>query len=200
MSKNLLLIFTRNPELGKVKTRLAQGVGNENALEIYKTLLKHTRDVVIQVDCVKRVGYSVMVREEDLWDSAQFEKFEQQGGDLGARMHDAFDNGFLDGYEKVLIIGSDLYDLRPAHIQEAFAALDNNDAVIGPAQDGGYYLLGMKTLVKAVFYNKKWGGDTVFKDTMKDFEPYKVHKLEVLNDIDFADDLAPYPEFTHYLN
>ena len=58
----------------------------------------------------------------------------------------------------------------------------------------------MSTLVKEVFYNKQWGGETVFEATMKDFESHKVHKLEVLNDIDFAEDLTPYPEFAHYLN
>ncbi len=200
MSRNLLLIFTRNPELGKVKTRLAKGVGEENALEIYKTLLEHTRDVVQQVDCTKRVGYSVMVRDNDIWDTEYFEKFEQEGDDLGVRMYNAFAKAYTDGYEKVLIVGSDLFDLRPKHIEDAFIALENNDAVIGPAQDGGYYLLGMSTLVKEVFYNKQWGGETVFEATMKDFESHKVHKLEVLNDIDFAEDLTPYPEFAHYLN
>ncbi|RMB62854.1 glycosyltransferase [Dokdonia sinensis] len=198
-NKNLLLIFTRNPELGKVKTRLAQGVGQENALEIYKTLLKHTRDVVAQVDCTRRVGYSVLVRENDIWDGARFEKFQQEGDDLGVRMHNAFAKAYSDGYEKVLIVGSDLFDLRPKHIEQAFMALDTNDVVIGPAQDGGYYLLGMNKLVKDVFYNKEWGGETVFEATTKDLQSYEVATLETLNDIDFAEDLKPYPEFAHYL-
>lgn len=200
MSKNLLLIFTRNPELGKVKTRLAQGIGQENALEIYKTLLKHTRDVVAQVECTRRVGYSVKVREDDIWDREHFEKFQQEGEDLGVRMYNAFAKAYSDGYEKVLIVGSDLFDLRPKHIKQAFSALEMNEVVIGPAQDGGYYLLGMNTLIKDVFYNKEWGGESVFEATMRDLESHKVQKIEVLNDIDFAEDLAPYPEFAHYLN
>jgi len=59
-------------------------------------------------------------------------------------MQNAFQNGFNNNYKKVVIVGSDLYDLKPKHINEAFNALDKNDAVIGPAEDGGYYLLGMK--------------------------------------------------------
>ncbi|WP_405251573.1 TIGR04282 family arsenosugar biosynthesis glycosyltransferase [Dokdonia sp. Asnod3-C12] len=199
MTNNLLLIFTRNPELGKVKSRLAKGVGQENALEIYKTLLSHTKDVVATLNCTKRVGYSVQVRPDDMWDNAIFEKFQQEGEDLGVRMHNAFDQAFTDGYDNVLIVGSDLFDLRASHINEAFDALQSNDAVIGPAQDGGYYLLGMNKLVKEVFYNKEWGGDTVFKSTMDNLATVKTHQLETLNDIDFAEDLKPYAEFAQYL-
>lgn len=199
MTKNLLLIFTRNPELGKVKSRLAQGVGKENALAIYKTLLTHTKNVVKNLDCTKRVGYSVKVRTEDMWDNIIFEKFQQEGEDLGIRMHNAFKKAFSDGYENVLIVGSDLFDLRPTHIEEAFTALKTNDAVIGPAQDGGYYLLGMNHLIKNVFINKNWGGETVFESTMADLKKTKTHQLETLNDIDFAEDLKPYPEFAHYI-
>ncbi|WP_035334535.1 TIGR04282 family arsenosugar biosynthesis glycosyltransferase [Dokdonia sp. PRO95] len=199
MKKNIVLIFTRNPELGKVKSRLAKGVGQENALEIYKKLLSHTKDVVSTLNCTKRVGYSVKVRDNDMWDNAIFEKFRQEGEDLGIRMHSAFEKAFADGYDNVLIVGSDLYDLRASHINEAFDALHSNDAVIGPAQDGGYYLLGMNKLVKDVFYNKEWGGDTVFASTINDLATAKVHQLETLNDIDFAEDLKPYAEFAQYL-
>ena len=99
---------------------------------------------------------------------------------------------------KVLIVGSDLWDLRPHHIEEALKVLDHNDVVIGPAQDGGYYLLGMKTLIKNVFYHKEWGTDTVYKDTRKDLEDKKVYTLETLNDIDHAEDLHDYLAFKHY--
>jgi len=200
MPKNLLLIFTRNPELGKVKTRLAKDLGDKNALEIYKTLLNHTKDVVSQVDCTRRVGYSVNVRDNDIWETTVFEKFKQEGEDLGVRMYNAFKQGFLDGYKNVIIIGSDLYDLQPKHINQAFTALDNNDTVIGPAQDGGYYLLGMNTLIKDVFFNKNWGNDSVYKDTISNLETKKIHTLETLNDIDFASDLIPYSVFKKYLD
>ncbi len=197
---NILLIFTRNPELGKVKTRLAKGVGQENALTIYKQLLQHTHDVVVQNNCTKRVGYSVKVRTNDIWEESLFEKFQQQGDDLGQRMEEAFSDAFSDNYKKVVIIGSDLYDLQPHHIEEAFHALSTHDAVIGPAKDGGYYLLGMSILVSDVFKHKEWGGDTVLDSTLKDLSSYTVHTLEELNDIDFVEDLQPYPEFTNYIN
>lgn len=197
--KNLLLIFTRNPELGKVKSRLAAGVGNKNALEIYKILLEHTKDQVSKIACTKRVGYSVQVRSDDMWESASFEKFVQQGEDLGVRMHAAFKKGFADGFTNVLIVGSDLFDLRSRHIEEAFSALSTHDAVIGPAQDGGYYLLGLNHLAAEVFYNKNWGEETVFEQTMHNLTDKKVYLLETLNDIDYKEDLKPYQEFAHYL-
>lgn len=198
-ASDVLLIFTRNPELGKVKTRLAKGVGAENALTIYKTLLEHTRDVVLQINCSKRVGYSVKVRSKDIWPSDVFEKFEQEGEDLGDRMYRAFAKAYQDNFSKVMIVGSDLYDLRSEHIEAAFEALDSHEVVIGPAQDGGYYLLGMRSLVKDVFYNKNWGQDTVFEATLKDLEGYSVHQLETLNDIDHAEDLKGYLAFEKYL-
>jgi len=199
MNKNLLLIFTRNPELGKVKSRLAQGVGQENALEIYKTLLKHTHDVVSKINCTKRVGYSVKVRLSDLWESESFEKFKQEGDDLGDRMGSAFAKAFSENFQKVLIVGSDLYDLQQTHIEKAFEALDTHDAVIGPAKDGGYYLLGMKIMIPAVFKDKTWGAETVFEATMADLASANVYQLETLNDIDYAEDLEGYEIFEHYL-
>lgn len=197
---NCLLIFTRNPELGKVKSRLAQGVGQENALTIYKKLLEHTRKVASQLDCERWVGYSVTIRSNDNWPEDTFFKFQQEGKDLGERMQHAFEKAFAAGHQKVIIIGSDLYDLRPKHIEEAFKSLDNQDAVIGPAQDGGYYLLGMKSPIPQAFANKDWGTETVFEETLEDLKDYTLYRLDTLNDIDYASDLKPYPEFVHYLS
>ena len=195
---NLILIFTRNPELGKCKTRLAKTIGDENALIIYKMLLEHTEQVVRQVDADKAVYYSVKVRENDMWDNNIYQKHQQFGADLGLRMQHAFKQSFEAGYQKVLIVGSDLYDLKPQHIQQAFESLDNNDVVIGPAQDGGYYLLGMKTLQPHIFENKQWGTETVRKDTLQDLSDKKIKQLAVLNDIDVFEDVEKYDIFKPY--
>ena len=199
MSKNLLLIFTRNPELGKVKTRLAKSIGNETALEIYKFLLNKTKEVTENLTCNKAVYYSVKVRENDIWDSEVYQKHQQIGDDLGIRMQNAFQNSFDASYEKVLIIGSDLYDLTPNHINEAFTKLDSNDIVIGPAEDGGYYLLGMKKLQPNIFQNKEWGTSSVRKDTLKDLQKVNVHLLEELNDVDVIEDIENHPAFQQFL-
>lgn len=193
-SRNLLLIFTRNPELGKAKTRLAKTVGNETALEIYKFLLEKTRDISSKVSSDKAVYYSVKVRENDIWDSKIYQKHQQKGEDLGIRMLNAFKDSFDVGYEKVMIIGSDLYDLTSENIEKAFLELNNNDVVLGPAEDGGYYLLGMNVLHEKVFKNKTWGTETVRKDTLEDLKDKTVKLLEVKNDIDVYEDILHIPE------
>ena len=199
MSKNLLIIFTRNPELGKVKTRLAKAIGEENALTIYKTLLDRTERTTRNLSCDKAVYYSVKIREHDIWDASIYQKHQQHGDDLGVRMHNAFFEAFNNNYDKVVIIGSDLYDLNPSHINEAFKALDKNDIVIGPAHDGGYYLLAMKSLYSQVFKNKNWGTSTVFKGTLKDLKNKDFYLLETLNDIDVYNDLKNIQAFKKYL-
>ncbi|WP_272150803.1 TIGR04282 family arsenosugar biosynthesis glycosyltransferase [Tenacibaculum aiptasiae] len=199
MSKKLLLIFTRNPELGKVKTRLAKTIGDEPALNIYKFLLNHTKEVTQGLNCDKAVYYSVKVRNNDIWDASNYQKHQQNGDDLGIRMKNAFQEAFDKNYEKVLIIGSDLYDLKPNHINKAFEKLNSNDVVIGPAEDGGYYLLGMKELHSEVFKNKAWGTSTVRQDTLNDLQNVSVHLLETLNDVDVFDDIKDNPAFEQFL-
>ena len=200
MSKNLLIVFTRNPELGKVKTRLAKSIGDEIALTIYKTLLDRTEKTTRNLTCDKAIYYSVKIRENDIWDASIYQKHQQDGDDLGIRMHNAFSEAFSNKYDKVAIIGSDLFDLNPNHINEAFKALDNRDVVIGPAHDGGYYLLGMKSIYSRVFKNKDWGTSTVFNDTLEDLKNKSVHLLETLNDVDVYDDLKNIEVFKKYLS
>jgi len=200
MHKNLLLIFTRNPELGKVKTRLAKSVGNETALEIYKFLLHKTKEIAIDVNADKAVYYSVKIRENDIWDSENFQKHQQLGEDLGVRMQHAFQNGFDAAYEKIIIIGSDLYDLKSSDIEQAYELLNSNDVVIGPAKDGGYYLLGLKTVYPEIFKNKAWGTETVRQETLQDLQDKKVHLLHELNDVDVIEDIEYHEAFQKFLN
>ena len=200
MNKNLLLIFIRNPKLGKVKTRLAKTVGDETALEIYKFLLQKTREISLKVTSDTAVYYSVKVRSNDLWDSENYQKYQQVGEDLGIRMLNAFKDSFGAGYKKVMIIGSDLYDLTSENIEKAFTELDDNDVVLGPAQDGGYYLLGMNSLHSNIFRDKNWGTETVRKDTLADLKDKKVHLLKELNDIDVFEDIKYHPSFQQFLN
>lgn len=194
MSKNLVMVFTRNPELGKVKTRLAKTIGEQSALNIYNFLLNHTETVIRNIDCDKAIYYSVKVRDNDIWDPFLYSKHLQQGKDLGKRMYNAFLDTFSEGYKKVVIVGSDLFDLQPKHIEIAFRKLDSYEVVIGPAEDGGYYLLGMKTIHSQVFTTKEWGTSTVFENTINDLQNESVFLLEELNDIDVYDDIMDIEE------
>ncbi|MBZ9632394.1 TIGR04282 family arsenosugar biosynthesis glycosyltransferase [Salegentibacter sp. LM13S] len=185
----LLMIFTKNPELGKVKTRLAKSIGDKAALNIYKFLLSHTVSVTKNLKVEKRVYYSDKIPENDLWPSEAFSKKLQFGGNLGEKMKNAFSEAFQSDYKRVIIIGSDLLDLSQQDLENAFLELEKNDVVIGPAEDGGYYLLGMKSLNSEVFKNKAWSTSSVLSHTLKDLEGKKIKILETRNDIDEIQDI-----------
>jgi uncharacterized protein len=192
--KNAIIIFVRNPELGKVKTRLAKQVGEQEALDVYQELLQHTHDITYGLACDKFIYYTDSIPVNDLWENHLFEKKLQAGQHLGDRMMLAFMELFQLGYSKLLIIGSDCPELSPLIIDAAFDLLDLNDVVIGPSADGGYYLLGMKKLIPELFANKKWSTATVLSDSILD--TVRLRKecsfLPELYDIDTAEDLYRY--------
>lgn len=193
--KNLLLIFTKNPIKGKVKTRLAKDIGDSKALEIYQYLLQHTRQVTQPIDADKAVFYADFVDTADGWDNAHYTKFAQTGEGLGNRMKNAFVQGFDQGYSQVVIIGSDCAQITQGIITEAFEALKSHNAVLGSAKDGGYYLLGMDRMYTQVFENKPWSTSEVFAQTLQDFEQAQatVYQLAQLSDIDTVADLHTLP-------
>lgn len=198
-SKKALIIFTRNPELGKVKTRLATTVGDESALKIYKFLIQHTADITAKVQADKFVFYSEKIHKDDTWDNNVYSKKLQKGDDLGVKMYNAFTEVFSLGYDQAIIIGSDMHDLNTEDLNNAFSELEDHDYVIGPAKDGGYYLLGMKQPNQAIFNKKQWGKDAVLKDTLEDLKNENVKKLEERNDVDYYSDIRDNEAFQEFL-
>jgi uncharacterized protein len=188
---DLLIVFYRNPELGKVKTRLAATVGHAKALEIYLQLSDYTQKITRTLSVDKVIYYSHHVDITDQWMPSIYKKEQQVGDNLGTRMLHAFAAAFAEGYRKVCIIGTDCLELTTEIIDSAFKALDQTAAVIGPAKDGGYYLLGMTTLHAQVFENKAWSTHTVTHDTIVDFEKLKANYtlLPLLSDVDVEEDL-----------
>lgn len=191
MKNNLLIILIKNPELGKVKTRLAASIGEEEALSVYKQLLEHTRLITQDFPFDKAVLYSDFVDHFDEWDNNIYQKHYQTGHELGERMMHAFDWGFQKGYEAVCVIGSDCYELDQKTLEKAFEKLKQNDVVIGPSLDGGYYLIGMKHSHRFFFINKHWSTGSVLKETIKDIEEHNLSAclLAVLRDVDVKNDL-----------
>jgi len=187
----LLLLFVRNPELGKVKTRLAASVGPETALEVYLHLLQHTKQVTQDLPVEKLVYYAGGVQEQDVCHNSRYKKREQAEGDLGARMQAAFADAFLEGYTSVVIIGSDCLQLTPEIIMRAYKELETHEVVIGPALDGGYYLLGMNCLYPQLFQNKHWSTERVFAETIQDLQQLHLSYalLPRLSDVDQVEDL-----------
>ena len=154
MATHHLIIFVKNPIPGTVKTRIARTVGSEKATEVYRHLVHYTQQLTRYCPWEKTVYYADFVNHADGWSG--YGKALQVGQDLGQRMANAFQDRFAAGAEKVIIIGSDCLALTEEHLFTAFQALDQADVVIGPATDGGYYLLGMKMFHPSLFENMPW--------------------------------------------
>lgn len=199
MSKELLIVFVKNNVLGEVKTRLAKDIGNQAAFEVYKMLVSKTEQATNQVTIDKHIYFSD-TDEETGW--LNDFKTIQQGHDLGERMNNAFKDGFEKGYQNIILIGSDLPDISKTLIKKAFDVLKTSDTVFGPAEDGGYYLVGMKQLHKNLFNNIPWSTSKVFEETMKVLESQSISVglLETLNDIDTLEDLKNSSIYKIYLH
>lgn len=189
------MIFIKNPELGKVKTRLAKSIGHEKALNVYHLLLDHTLKITSTIKTDKAVFYSDYINENDIWREGEFKKLLQKGEDLGEKMSNAFINAFKMGYKRVVIIGSDCFELNEGILNNAFKILEENEVVIGPANDGGYYLLGLQKYYKQFFENKTWSTENVLLETLHDLSNLNLSfkLLPTLSDIDEEKDLNNYP-------
>jgi hypothetical protein len=190
MKEKALIIFIKNPIIGEVKTRLAKTIGDFKAHQVYLELLKHTRDITIDLNLDKFVFYSKFVDEQDIWEYNIYNKCVQSGSDLGERMNNAIKKQLMD-YSSVVLIGSDTYELNSEIIIDSFELLKDSDICLGPTEDGGYYLIGMNEIQENLFLNKKWSTPDVFQDTVLDIKnlKLKLSLLPTLSDIDDEDDL-----------
>ena len=190
--KSAIILFVRNPELGKVKTRLAREIGDELALKVYTQLLEHTHAITCDLACDKYVFYTDSISQTDIWNEKNYFKRLQTGNDLGEKMQQAFQALFNTGYDKVVIIGSDCPGLTSQLIESAFDLMDAAKVVLGPAADGGYYLLGMTIMIEDLFKNKHWSTSSVLKDSIDNLTQQQMQYsiLTVLRDIDTKEDLV----------
>ncbi|MEQ6120128.1 TIGR04282 family arsenosugar biosynthesis glycosyltransferase [Reichenbachiella sp. MALMAid0571] len=189
----LLIIFIKNPEKGKVKTRLAREVGDERALEIYKQLLDHTHSITTDLKVEKVLYYSTKIDIGDQWELGDYKKRIQEGNDLGDKMSNAFQAGFDNGNQPICIIGSDCFEINEPILAEAFEKLKEYDFVIGPAKDGGYYLLGMREPAPQLFANKTYSTPKVCAEAIHEIQQMSktCFLLPTLSDIDTLKDLNP---------
>ena len=164
MKKEVVLVFQKNEVLGKVKTRLAVGMGELRALEIYRQLIQLTYSALETIPVPVWTYFSDFIPETV---TTRVEKsFVQQGQDLGGRMANAFNRSFESGMEKVVLIGTDCPTLQAQDLLHAFAALNKSDLVLGPASDGGYYLIGMKCRASYLFEGIAWSTSQVLSQTV----------------------------------
>jgi hypothetical protein len=193
-----LLLFVKYPEKGKVKSRLSKEFGEDTVVLLYEAFALDVLETVNKGKCWFTVCFHPPSAQEKIasWLGKSYQYMPQNGSDLGEKMKNAFAGAFSEGFEKVILIGSDIPDLSKEIIDEAFAC--NGDAVIGPAADGGYYLIGFNrdTFLPRIFEGMQWSTASVFERTMEIFRKhsYKVHILPQWRDIDTSEDLRAFHE------
>jgi rSAM/selenodomain-associated transferase 1 len=192
---NGLLFFVKYPKIGKVKSRLSDDFDDTFVLKLYE---KFVEDLLEMLNTEK---FSVIIcyhptgtiENYKKWLGEDYTYISQEGKDLGERLKNCFQKGFNLGFEKLIVIGSDSPDLPINIITDSFDALDENDTVIGPCQDGGYYLLGFnnKSFIPETFQDIKWSTSTVFEKTMENLykKASKTFILPQLSDVDTVEDL-----------
>lgn len=196
MFKNnpLVLVFCKNQIIGKVKSRLALKIGQKKAFLIYSELVDKTASIVNSLSSEVHVYYSDYIEENDKFNSSKIKKFIQKGNNLGDRIINALNISFKN-FSPVVVIGSDLWKLEISDIEDTFRILKNKNVVIGPSNDGGYYLIGMNYLDTKIFENKNWGQESVLNDTIRDIDDKtNIHLLDEKTDIDTYDDLCQFPD------
>lgn len=193
MNKNLVIMFVKEPKLGFVKTRLSKSCGEEFTLGLYKSFVKDLINTLSNESYdFKLCGFPNLELINNTF--GNFDNFLQVKGDLGIKMKEAFVSQFKQGYEKIVLIGSDTPHITKELINESFNQLEKNDMTLGPSLDGGYYLISFNksTLNEYVFDDISWSTSKVREQTLKKLENKNIYLHEVLNDIDILDDLKTF--------
>ena len=195
--KESLIIFTRYPEPGKTKTRMMSALGAAGAADLQRQLSEHTIQTAQILQQSRPIDIEIHFAggDRDLmlsWLGNNHRYYPQVAGDLGTKMNSAFANAFKRGTQRIVTIGIDCPDLNPVILNQAFDALQKNQLVLGGAEDGGYYLIGLSKLVPELFLNINWGKDSVFATTQKIAQQLalSIDYLPMLRDIDRPEDLA----------
>ena len=190
MKDTAIIVFQKKPELGKVKTRLAKTIGEVKALEAYLWLLEHTHEQVALVGCDVFVYFEKEI-DPAFIGNQRYAGALQHNGDLGQKMRSALEEVLAQGYHKVMVIGSDCPDVNSEVLEQAIDHLSSQDLVIGPAQDGGYYLIGMRKVYATLFENMPWSTSKVFSKTLAEAKRIglKISLLRELADVDVYEDL-----------
>ncbi|MEN3334770.1 MAG: uncharacterized protein V7641_4135 [Blastocatellia bacterium] len=191
-----LIIFTRYPEPGRTKTRLIPALGAVGAADLHRRMTEQAMATARRFATRQAVALEVRYSGGDAalmqqWLGANLRLRAQSNGDLGARMRDAFNEAFQQGCERVVIIGTDCPGITSDTLASAFAALLQNDLVLGPASDGGYYLIGLSRAIPQLFDGILWGTDSVLRHTLQIAEAAdcRYGLLERLDDVDRPEDL-----------
>ena len=195
-----LILFTRYPEPGRTKTRLIPALGAQGAASLQRrmseAIVGQMARFAVEYPVSPEIRYADGTQQAmEAWLSSDIPCLDQGEGDLGDRLRRAFAQAFAQGAGKVVVIGADCPGLTPALFAQAFAALDIQDLVLGPAMDGGYYLVGLNRPAPALFSEIPWGSGKVLAATLKQAEAlnFSTLLLKPLADVDRPEDLCNCP-------
>ena len=195
-ARELLIVFTRYPEPGRAKTRLIPALGALRAATVHRQMTEHTLLQVRKLHSTRSISIAVHFdgsgdRQMQDWLGADLGYQSQSSGDLGGRMARSFDDAFQAGIERVSIIGTDCPELDAELMGRAFDELLTHDLVLGPAIDGGYYLIGLRYFIPELFVDISWSTDRVLVQTVAiaDKLNLSVGYLPILADVDRPEDL-----------
>jgi len=190
MNKNALIIIAKYPAAERVKTRLKGLMPDKKRVELYVSLVEHAVKRLRAIPGVDTFIAYAPPDAEDYFSRFGINLIPLFAGDLGERMQYAFTKVFAGGYQKAALVGVDIPDLSAAIILKSFELLSDNDIVFGPAKDGGYYLVGMKTLIKEIFENVPWSSVQTLKRSIDQAGKagYSTAFTEMLSDIDTIED------------
>lgn len=200
-NSNALIIFTREPEPGMTKTRMMPYLSPEQCSELHKCMLKDIAKEASQANAdiiVAYTGGEPLFLRSIMKEGSRFRKgavyIEQRGSGIGDRMENAISDALNMGYRKAVLIGTDIPEIEAESIDAAFAMLDAFDVCLGPTEDGGYYLIGMKDVHHAAFDVKQYGVGTVYEETVRSMEEaaLTVGAADMYADIDTPEDAAGY--------
>jgi rSAM/selenodomain-associated transferase 1 len=193
-NRNLLIIFVKAPRIGEVKTRLAEHIGVEQAQKLYRAMVEDLLDnlaIIDDIDLLIAVWPQDAKSDVQQWLQWEGQIDSQVPGNLGHKLHRAFEKGFEQGYRHISIIGSDLPELSHSVIKESFHQLHSYPLVLGPAKDGGFYLVGLNSLPEKLFHNINWSTSEVLEKTIENAKNYGFcyFLLPEMNDIDEYEDI-----------
>jgi rSAM/selenodomain-associated transferase 1 len=195
---NNILLFVKYPENGGVKTRLAKSIGDAAAVSLYKCFVEDILSSLQGLNAHIWICYYPESAKDDMdiWLGSSYFYVLQKGGNLGKRMQHCFKSSFDKGFEKTIVLASDIPEISENIINNAFKILEDKDAVIGPSYDGGYYLAGFnkKSYTTEIFDDISWSTKFVYEETLRKIEAYNLQYsvLDKINDMDTIEDIRKF--------
>ena len=195
---NNILLFVKYPKNGRVKTRLAKSIGDTAAVSMYKSFVEDILSSLKGINAHIWICYHPENTRDDMavWLGSRYDYVLQKGENLGKRIQHCFNISINNGFDKTIVLASDIPEISEKIINKAFEMLENNDTVIGPTYDGGYYLIGFnkKYYTSKIFDEISWGNSSVFEETLEKIVAYKLRYsvLDKIDDMDTIDDIRKF--------